>query len=257
VNEAQVGKGGGIIMLFGFVQPSNIRSFHGLTLRALEMFVQNSLRKKSKWKVFRADFLVVTMQDGDAAFRAEFRLAGIAGVEKQNSASRLAKPFVRVAENDCVRPLACDSRFQPVRRRLRMDDVMNQEFFFRKLDGFRFPEGNSRVVVSQHCGYGRDFFQLRNDLGKADVARVQNVSYARKKMVNFRVEEIVGVGDDADFHAFASSGVSFAPVSSSCTPAFFSTGDSAGAVSFAAPANNAVKIPPLKSVLRKNSHVVG
>jgi len=109
VNEAQVGKRGGIIMLFGFVQPSNIRSFHGLTLRALEKFVQNSLRGKSKWKVFRADFLVVAMQGGDAAFRSEFRLARIAWVEKQNSANRLAKTLVSVAENDRVRFFSCDS----------------------------------------------------------------------------------------------------------------------------------------------------
>ena len=79
------------------------------TLRALEKFVQNSLRGKSKWKVFRADFLVVAMQGGDAAFRSEFRLARIAWVEKQNSANRLAKTLVSVAENDRVRFFSCDS----------------------------------------------------------------------------------------------------------------------------------------------------
>src|SRR5665213_2016390 len=61
----------------------------------------------------------------------------------------------------------------------------------------------------------------------------------------------------ADVHAFASSGVSSGSASSSRTPAFFSAGDSAGTVSFAAPANSAVKRPVLNIVLRKDSHVVG
>src|ERR1035437_2568298 len=56
-------------------------------------------------------------------------------------------------------------------------------------------------------------------------------------------------------YAFASSGSASPSASGSRAPAFFSAGDSA--VSFSAAANSAVKRPPLKSVLRKNSHVEG
>ena len=69
------------------------------------------------------------MQNGDAAFRAKFRLAGIARIEKQNPADRLAKLFVRVAEDDRIRFFAREPRLQFVRRRVRIDDVMDEEFF--------------------------------------------------------------------------------------------------------------------------------
>src|SRR5882724_11938456 len=134
---------------------------------------------------------------------------------------------------------------------------MDEEFFPRELHNFRFAKWNPAVRVSQNGGDGRDFLQLHDNRGEADVARVQNVSHAREQFENFRVEKSVRVGNDADFHAFASSGVSSGSDFSSRAPAFFSTGDSAGAVSFAAPTNSAVKIPVLKSVLRKNSKVVG
>ena len=49
------------------------------------------------------------MQNGHAAFRAELRLAGVAGIEKQNAVHRLRKFLVRVAEHDHVRPFALDA----------------------------------------------------------------------------------------------------------------------------------------------------
>src|SRR6185312_13225926 len=62
-------------------------------------------------------------------------------------------------------------------------------------------------------------------------------------------------------HAFASSGVAAWPSSASDSsaraPATLSAGDSAGAVTFIAATNKLVNSPPLKRVLRKNSHVCG
>jgi hypothetical protein len=51
-------------------------------------------------------------------------------------------------------------------------------------------EGQIQVVVAEHGGDGRDFFQLKRDERGADVARVQDVSDAREKELEFSGREI-------------------------------------------------------------------
>ena len=82
---------------------------------------------------------------------------------------------------------------------------MDEEFPRRQLDDFRFLERQAHVGVAINGGDGRDFLQLGNDGGVADVARVQNVVHAGKQFQDFRVEEIVRVRNDADFIGDASS----------------------------------------------------
>lgn len=147
-----------------------------------------------------ADFFSVTIQNSHAAFRAELRLAGIAGIKIKNSIHRLAKFLVRVAEDDHVRSVALEPRRQFFRRVERVDDVMDEKFFVRQRDHFGFLECESEVGVAEDGGDGRDEFQFEFNHRVADVARVQNVSHAREKLFHTRVEETVGVRDDADFH---------------------------------------------------------
>jgi hypothetical protein len=77
---------------------------------------------------------------------------------------------------------------------------MDENFSVRKVNNFRFLEVQSRIIVAQNGGDGRDLFQFQNDRGKADVARVQNMLRAREKSANFRVEKSVRVGNDSDSH---------------------------------------------------------
>ncbi len=67
----------------------------------------------------------------------------------------------------------------------------------------------------------------------------------------------MSVGNDADFHSAGFLRLGFGFRFFIAHASFFISGDSAGAVSFAAPTKSAVNNPPLKSVLRKNSSVVG
>src|SRR5690349_486840 len=80
--------------------------------------------------------------------------------------------------------------------------------------------------------------------------------HAGKDFFNTWIKIAVRVGDEAELHAFASSGSLSFSASSSRRPASFSAGDS-DTVSFIAPTKSAVKRPPLRRVLRKNSHVCG
>ena len=77
------------------------------------------------------------------------------------------------------------------------------------------------------------------------------------RMCLVRSSGVMGVAQH--FYAFASSGsASVSSLASGApTPAVLSAGDSALAVSFCAAAQSTVKRPPLKRVLRKNSHVCG
>ena len=201
------------------------------------------------------DFLADHSENRHAAFRAELGLARVTGIEKENAVHRLRERLVRVAENDGVRLLLLDLRLDRFGQRPRIDDVMDEKFFRRERYDFRELERQADVHIALHHGHGRDEFQFQFNHRIADVARVQNVFHTVKDFFHARVEKSVRVGDDANLHALASSGSASVSVAGSRAPAVFSAGDSA--VSFCAAANSAVKIPPLKSVLRKNSHVEG
>ena len=107
---------------------------------------------------------------------------------------------MRVAENHHVRSFARDAHFQFVRPFARLDDVLDEKFSRRQCHDLRFTKIQAAVRVSQNRGDGRDLFQFKRDERRADVARVQNMIHAREKFGNFRVEKIVCVRNDADFH---------------------------------------------------------
>ena len=126
--------------------------------------------------------------------------AGVARVEKEDAAHDLAKSFVRVAEHENIRPLAPDALPQLVARLARFDDVVDQNLAAAQFDHFRFLERQQLVGIPRHGGDRGDLLELMSDPGRADVARVNDVLDAVEELRNFRVEEIVGIRDDADFH---------------------------------------------------------
>ncbi len=81
------------------------------------------------------------MQNRHAAFRPEFRLARVAGIEIQHAVNRLTESLVRVAEHHRVRPLARDPQPEFPGQRARIHDVMNQKFASGQLHDLREPEG--------------------------------------------------------------------------------------------------------------------
>lgn len=140
------------------------------------------------------------MKDGHAAFQPEFHPPRVASVEIQNPAHPLAKPFVRVAEDDDMRLFVRDAFRQVVSRRIRMDDVVNKKFPSGLLDDLGVLKRQARVRVAINRRDRRDRFQFRNEGEIADIAGVQDVFNASEQLRDSRVEEIVRVGDDADFH---------------------------------------------------------
>lgn len=173
-------------------------------------------------------------------------------------------PLTVSANFSCVWPnttasgtFAGQPALESVAGRARVDDVLHQKFPPAEFGHFSFLIGHSKIGVAEHDRHRRDLLQLKCEVGVADVARVQDVIHAGEEVLDARIQPAMGVGDDPDFHAPASSGFSPASGSASRAPASLSAGDSAGAVSFAAVTKSAVKMPPLNSVLRKNSHVEG
>src|SRR5271155_4119257 len=138
---------------------------------------------------------------------------------------------------------------------MRIDNMVDDDFFLREFDAFRFLETEAGIVVAEHCRHRGDEFQFQNEGRITDVARVQNMIHPREDFFHAGIKKSVGVGNDPDFHTFASSGLDSVSGSGSRAPAALSAGDSAAI--FSAPTKSAVKMPVLKSVLRKNSHVDG
>ena len=128
-----------------------------------------------QWKKFRPDFLRVAVQDGHGAAQAEPRFARRAGIEIKHASDGLAKCPVRVAENDGIRLRARDALpdalalcnkicaaspnhgkpyYTGRAKRVRIDDVMDEEFPRAKLEDFRFLERQVHVGVAINGGDG-------------------------------------------------------------------------------------------------------
>jgi hypothetical protein len=54
------------------------------------------------------------------------------------------------------------------------------------------------VGVTQNSADGSNLFELQDQRWLADVARVKDVFNAPEKRRYLRIEEVVGIGDDAD-----------------------------------------------------------
>ena len=147
-----------------------------------------------------ADAFGVTVQDGDGAFEAEARLAGVTGVEIKNVSLPPGVGLVRVAEDDDVRGFPGDVAAERFTVRAGIDDVVEEKFAPGQRDDFRLAVVEAVIVVAEDGGDGGDGFQLENDPRQADVAGVENVIDALEEFRNARVEEVMSVGDDADFH---------------------------------------------------------
>src|ERR1051326_8250524 len=81
-----------------------------------------------------------------------------------------------------------------------LDDVLEQEFMASQFENFDFFERQSQVGVAIHGSDGGDFFELLENVRRADIAGVDDVFYAFKKFGDFWVEIIMGIGDYAYFH---------------------------------------------------------
>ena len=106
---------------------------------------------------------------------------------------------MRVAKDNHSRFLA----LQPALKRfigfVRLHNVMDQKFAPSQLDNFRLPELQTRIVrVAEDRGNRRNLFKLQDQPGLANIATVQDMVNARKEFRDFRIQEIVCIGDDAD-----------------------------------------------------------
>src|SRR5579884_844056 len=196
------------------------------------------------------------MQNGDRARIIETRFARVTGIEIKRPPNHFVEWQVRMAEHNHIRLVEFDAPTNGVGGAMHIDDVMHHEFFAGKLDDFGFLVIQFSIVVSQHRGHLRDVFQLKDDLRLADVACMEDVFDALEQRRDFRVQKIMRVGNDADFHALACSGCSCGS-SSGASSASSSSSGSIASINFIAPAKSAVKSPLLVRVLRKNSHVCG
>ena len=88
------------------------------------------------------------MEDGDAAFEAEARLAGVTGVQVERATDGLVVLLVGMAEDDDIRCVAVDGFADDGVRRARDEDVVNEEFLPGERDDLGLTIGQTSVVVS-------------------------------------------------------------------------------------------------------------
>ena len=111
---------------------------------------------------------------------------------------------MRMAENDHIRPLASDSALEIFGQRLRVYNVMYQKLPARQGNHFGRAIIHSGIVsIARHSGGRCDRFQLQNDRLRSDIAGVQNMLYSAEKARDLRIQKIVSVRNDADFHRCA------------------------------------------------------
>ena len=105
-----------------------------------------------------------------------------------------------VAKDDHLWTLAPHSLSQRLGQRVGIDDVVQKKLLPGQLEAFSQPVAQPGIVGVSHYGRnGGDVLQLMQDSGKADVSPVEDVADAFEEAGESRVEEIVSVGDDADF----------------------------------------------------------
>ena len=159
-------------------------------------------RSGSETQILGPQAVAVAVQDGHASLHSEARLAGVARVEIERCVDGLTKGLVGVAKDNHVRTLAGEAGLELLGGRTRVHDVVEEEFAVCEFDRLGFLETEAGVVgVAQDGSDRSDGFQLEDQPGKPDVAGVKNVVHAGEELWDFGVEEIMGVGDDADFHA--------------------------------------------------------
>ena len=109
------------------------------------------------------DFPADHLQDGHAAFRAEFGLARIAGIEEEHAVQHLRKWPVRVPKDDGVRLLLGKLVRDGLGQRPRVDNVVDEKFLLRERDDFRELERQAGIHVALHDGDGRDELQFQTE----------------------------------------------------------------------------------------------
>jgi hypothetical protein len=153
-------------------------------------------------EVFGVDAGFVAVEDGDGAGLVETGFAGVTGIEVEGAADLFVVGFVAVAEDDDIGFFACDAAFGDVGKLLGIDDVVEEKFSAGELEDFGVAEVEGFIGIAGDGGHGSDVFKLEDDEGQADVASVEDVVNAFEEGGDLRVEIIVGVGDDADFHGW-------------------------------------------------------
>src|SRR5437763_12598848 len=99
-----------------------------------------------QFQVCRGYAFCIAVQNGDAAFHAETRVAGVTRIKIKRSGDSLAKGLVGMAEDDDVGPSSRDAGLERISQRARIDDVMDEKFSIRHLDQFRFLELQPGVI---------------------------------------------------------------------------------------------------------------
>ena len=139
------------------------------------------------------------MEDGQTTFGTQLGLAGITGIQKQDSFHSLLELFVRVAEDDDVRLFLAETRGEWFREGVRVDDMMEENFYTADFQAGRERKTEVAVAVAQHGGHGRDALKFENHGGKADVAGMEDVVNALENFFDMQVKVSVRVGDNTDF----------------------------------------------------------
>jgi hypothetical protein len=148
----------------------------------------------------RFDFVVMEVEEGDAAFQAETAFAGVTGIEIPDAVDGLIEGLVRVAEDNEVRFFALNAVGKQHGGGFRHHDVLQQKFVAAQFEDLNLFQRQHGIGVAGDGGDGRDSFQFGENRRSADVAGVDDVFDPLEQFGDAFVDEIMCVGDDAYLH---------------------------------------------------------
>jgi hypothetical protein len=155
----------------------------------------------SEREVFRSNPFAVAVKERECALHPKTRLARIPRIEEESAAEFLVERFVGVTEYDNIRALARNAVLEGIVKLERVHYVVDEELQISDGHDLSLTITELGVVgVAGDGGSRGDFFQFQQNFLRSNVAAVQDVFDAREKVGDFRVEEIMGVGNDADEH---------------------------------------------------------
>lgn len=140
------------------------------------------------------------MEDANGGGQAKTWGPRGAGVEIKDTVDDPAEGTMAMAEDDHVRRRRLEPAEEGRRRGEGIDDVFDENALAPEFSDFRVAPAGMEIVVAGDDGHWGDLFELNDQVGVSDIPGMEDVLNALEQIGDTRVEMIVGVGDEPEFH---------------------------------------------------------
>ena len=141
---------------------------------------------------------LVATQQRHAALKLESLPPCVARIQKARRPDLAPIRHVSVPVNDDIGLHPIEATSERIIGPVRIDDVLYEEFQTAQLNHLEFAQREEGISIAQHGRDRCDLLQLPDDLGRPDIAPVQDVRDSREKSRHLWIEVSVRIGNDAD-----------------------------------------------------------